>query len=80
MVLFATSEVSLGQVHSIDEMPIVLAGSACGFLRQDHHYRSLSGENATRLLITLQQAVGVSVSSFGGGDAAASSGLSDLQA
>ena len=80
MVLFATSEVSLGQVHSIDEMPIVLAGSACGFLRQDHHYRSLSGENATRLLITLQQAVGVSVGSFGGGDAAASSGLSDLEA
>ncbi len=80
MVLFATSEVSLGQVHSIEDMPIVLAGSACGFFKQDHHYRSLSGENVTRLLISLQQAVGMSVSSFGDGAAAATSGLSDLEA
>ncbi len=80
MVLFATSEVSLGQVHSIEDMPVVLAGSACGFLKQDHHYRSLSGENVTRLLITLQQAVGMSVAEFGSGAARASGGLSELEA
>lgn len=80
MVLFATSEVSLGQVHSIDEMPVVLAGSACGFFKQDHHYRSLSDENATKLLISLQQAVGMSVSSFGAGEAAANGALTDIHA
>ena len=80
MVAFATSEVSLGQVHSIEDMPIVLAGSACGYFKQDHHYRSLSGENVTKLLISLQQAVGMSTVDFGGGAAAASGGLSDLEA
>ena len=80
MVLFATSEVSLAQTHSILDMPVVLAGSACGFLKQDHHYRSLSGDNVTKLLITLQQAVGMSVASFGGGPAEATGGLSGLEA
>ena len=80
MVLFATSEISLGQVHSIEEMPVVLGGSACGFLKQDHHYRSLSDENVTKLLISLQQAVGMSVVDFGEGPAAASGGLTDLEA
>lgn len=80
MVLFATSEVSLAQTHSIQDMPVVLAGSACGYLKQDHHYRSLSGENVTKLLITLQQAVGMSVADFGDGAAAATGGLSDLEA
>ena len=61
-------------------MPVVLAGSACGFFKQDHHYRSLSGDNVTKLLISLQQAVGMSVGSFGAGVAAASSGLSGLEA
>ena len=80
MVLFATSEVSLAQTHSIEDMPVVLAGSACGFFKQDHHYRSLSGDNVTKLLISLQQAVGMSVGDFGAGEAAASGGLSGLEA
>jgi len=78
--VLATSEVSLGQTHSIEEMPVILAGSACGYLKQDHHYRSSSGDNATKLLISLQRAMGMSVGSFGSGDAQASESLSGIEA
>lgn len=80
MVLCATSEVSLGQTHSIEEMPVVLAGSACGYFKQDVHVRYLSDESATGLLIGLQRAMGMSVAEFGVGDARARDSLLELEA
>jgi hypothetical protein len=78
--VFATSEVSLGQTHSIEEMPIVIAGSACGYYQQDVHHRSFSTDNATKVLVGLQRSVGMSVSSFGVEDAAATTSLTEIEA
>ncbi|MCB9779311.1 MAG: DUF1552 domain-containing protein [Alphaproteobacteria bacterium] len=78
--VLCTSEVSLAQTHNIDEMPTIIAGSACGFFKQDQHYRSLSGENATKLLISLQRAMDINVSSFGIDSAQADEGLTDIEA
>jgi len=63
--ILACSEVSLGQTHSILDMPILIGGSACGTLKQDHHYQSLGGENASKVLLTLVQAMGINQSSIG---------------
>jgi hypothetical protein len=72
------SEVSLAQTHNIEEMPTIIAGSACGFFKQDVHFRSTSAASTTRLLISLQQAMGMTVSSFGFDEAAETQGLSEI--
>ncbi|MFT4978695.1 MAG: hypothetical protein ACI8S6_004605 [Myxococcota bacterium] len=78
--IFATSEVSLGQTHSIEEMPIIIAGSCCGFFEQNVHYRSLSADNATKVLVSLQRAFDIDPGTFGTEDAATDSYLSEIEA
>ncbi len=79
MVVFATSEHSMAQTHDIDEMPILLFGNCCGFFRTNYHYRSLSGDNASKVLFSLQRAMDMGVSSFGTEDMQTSEGLSGIQ-
>jgi hypothetical protein len=80
MVVFATTEVSLAQTHSILDMPVILAGSAAGYFQQDVHVRSLSGDNATKILISLQRAMGMQVSRFGREAGEATDGVSEVEA
>jgi hypothetical protein len=63
--VMACSEVSLGQTHSIADMPILIAGSACGRLKTDYHYRSLGGESTSKVLLALLQAMDVPLTEFG---------------
>lgn len=78
--ILATSEVSLGQTHSIEDMPIIIAGSCCGFFQQNTHYRSLSGDNVTRVLISLQRAFDIDPGTFGIDEAQSDSPLSEIEA
>jgi len=64
-LLLGVSEHGLAQTHSFDEMPIVLAGSCGGKLKTDMHYRSLAGENSSKVLLTVCRAMGLDLSSFG---------------
>lgn len=77
--ILATTDCSLGRTHSLDEYPLVIAGTAGGALRQGLHYRSTSGESASRVILSLIRAVGVQAESFGEEDARATSGLSAIQ-
>jgi hypothetical protein len=74
------SEVSLGQTHQIDEMPIVLAGTACGSLRTGTHIRSYTADSASKLMLTLVRAMDILAPSFGADDAYAEDGLSEIEA
>ncbi len=76
--VLATSEVSLGQTHAIDEMPAIVAGSACGRLNMGQHIR-LRRDNATRLPLTLIRAMGISQPSFGVDEAEETEGISELE-
>jgi hypothetical protein len=67
--IMACSEVSLGQTHSLDNMPILLAGGADGHFKTGLHHRSYSLESTTKVLISLQRAMGMNVTSFGTDDA-----------
>lgn len=64
-LMYCTSEISMGRTHHLDEMPIVLAGGACGRIRTGHHYRSKGAESASKLLLTLARAMGVDKPDFG---------------
>lgn len=79
-VILATSDVSYGRTHQIDEYPIVLAGGGSGALKPGVHYRSASKENAGKVPLTVLRAMGVAVEAFGTGDAKSDQGLSAVEA
>ncbi len=65
-ILFS-SDVCEGLVHSITDYPILLAGSAGGFLKYPGiHQRSTSSQNTSDVLLTCLRAVGANVDSVGG--------------
>ncbi len=78
-VLLATSECSAGRTHSLDEMPVLVSGSGCGTLVQGEHVRTLGGENANKLLLSLIRATGILQSSLGTDEAYTEDGLSGIE-
>ncbi len=78
--LLATSDVSEGRTHQIDEYPVILAGTACGTLRTGFHYRSTTKENASRVGLSLLRALDVPTATFGAEEGEVSDGLSELEA
>ena len=73
--VLATTEISLGRTHSLEDMPIITAGGAGGNLKQGLHYRSQTGENASKVIMSLIQSLGLSIGEFGAGDARATTGI-----
>jgi len=63
-VILAHTDVSYARFHTIDNMPLLTAGGASGRLKTGLHIRA-KGDAVTRLGLTLQQAVGVPVNSWG---------------
>ncbi|TNE88151.1 MAG: DUF1552 domain-containing protein [Deltaproteobacteria bacterium] len=77
--ILATSDVSLGKTHSLENFPLIVGGSANGFFQQDMHYHSSSQENASRLMMSLTRAMGLSLASFGAQDGRVTDGLSAIE-
>jgi hypothetical protein len=78
-VVLGTTEVSLGQTHQIDEIPVVLAGGGCGALRIGTHWRSYTGDNSSSLMLSILRAMDILAPSFGDGDAYTEDGLSEIE-
>jgi hypothetical protein len=78
-VVLGTSEVSLGKTHALEEMPLVIAGSAGGKLKTGLHVRTEGGDNTSKVLLSLCRAVGVDLPSFGGGPGKATEGLKAIE-
>ena len=74
-----SSEVSEGRSHSLDEIPLLLAGSAGGRLQQNMHYRSYSTENVNLFTLSVLRAMGLNLVSFGAGSTQVTDGLSALE-
>ena len=74
------SEVSLGQTHSIEDLPIVVGGSACGTLQTGMHYRSYTADSSSKLMLTLLRSMDILATNFGDGDAYTEDGLSEVEA
>lgn len=73
------SEVGLGQTHSIDDVPIVLAGGLCGALQTGIHHRSYTGDNSASLMLSIIRAMDILAPSFGSDDAYTEDGLSEIE-
>jgi Protein of unknown function (DUF1552) len=77
--VLATSEVSHGQTHAIDEIPLIIAGGACGSLRMGYHHRSYAQDNASKVMLTLIRAMDISADSFGEAEGYADEGISEIE-
>jgi len=78
--ILGCSEVSRGQTHSLDDMPLLLAGSADGHFKTGLHHRSYSLESTTKLLISLQRGMGMNVAGFGSDDAYSEEEITEILA
>jgi hypothetical protein len=58
----------------------VIGGSACGALRPGVHYRSISRESASQVLLSLIRSMDIVQAEFGMDDARVSNGLSAIEA
>ena len=78
--LLCTSEISYGRTHSLDDMPLIIGGTARGFLKKGIHYRSHSSENATKVMLTLIRSMGIRMAEFGQDNAHVTESLSAIEA
>lgn len=65
-LVLATSESNFAKIHSIENLPIMVAGSAGGKWRAGRHIAG-KGDPSSRVGLTIQQALGMPVSSWGAG-------------
>jgi hypothetical protein len=65
-LVLATSESNFAKVHSVESLPILVAGKGGGKWKSGQHIAG-KGDPVSRVGLTLQQALGMPVSSWGGG-------------
>jgi hypothetical protein len=73
------SDCSFGKSHAVDDYPLLLAGSACGALRQGIHYRAPSAENASKLGFSILRAMDLSPTAFGGDEGLVTEGIDEIE-
>lgn len=79
-IVLGTTDVCFGRTHTIDDFPIILAGSAGGRLVKGVHYRSKTKENTSSLVYTLMRAAGSRATSFGLGPGRVTDTIGGLEA
>ena len=65
-LVLATSESNFAKIHSVDNLPILVAGSAGGRWKQGQHI-SGNGDPSSRVGLTIQQVMGMPVTEWGDG-------------
>lgn len=78
-LVLAHSDVSLAKVHDVTELPVMLAGRAGGRVRSGIHVRG-NGESITRVGLTVQQVMGLSVERWGGRSMQATKSIDEILA
>jgi hypothetical protein len=66
MVVMAFSDTGYAKIHSIENIPMIIAGGAGGRHKGGHHIAT-SGDPVTRVSLTAQQLAGAPVGEFGAG-------------
>ncbi len=64
MALYITTDTGFAKSHSVENIPVLTAGKAGGALKTGLHVQA-GGDPASRVGLTLQQALGVPVNSWG---------------
>lgn len=80
LALLATSDTSDGEAHSVNDLPIVIAGKAGGALKHPGVYYHSNGEHTNKVLLTLLRSVGLQLTEIGEGNNKQTAGASALEA
>lgn len=64
MLIMASSDTGYAKIHSLENIPLLTAGKAGGKMKTGIHVAA-KGDPATRLGLTVQQAMGVPINSWG---------------
>ena len=78
-VVFAFSDTGYAKIHSLENIPMIIAGGANGRHKAGQHIAS-KGEAVTRVSLTVQQLAGAPVGEFGQGAMKTSSPISEVMA
>ncbi len=78
-MICATSEVSEGKTHSLDEIPFVIAGGGNGSLQTNRHIRSFAQDNINKIHLTCLRAMGMNQVSLGADDSLTTDSIGDLE-
>jgi hypothetical protein len=65
-LVFAFTDVSFAKIHALDGIPVLLAGGASGRMKTGHHIAG-DGSPVSRVGLTVQKAMGLSLESWGKG-------------
>jgi hypothetical protein len=65
MLLLAYTDSGYAKNHTTDNIPMLTAGGAAGRMKTGIHFAAPKGDPVTRVSLTVQQAVGLPVDSFG---------------
>jgi len=76
-LVFAHSECSFAKIHSLETIPMLIAGRAGGKIKTGMHIAG-NGDPVTRVGLTVQQAMGVPLSNWGAGSMQTSKSVSEL--
>jgi Protein of unknown function (DUF1552) len=76
-LVLATSESNYAKLHTIDSLPVMIAGTAGGKWRAGQHLVG-KGDPISRVGLTVQQALGMPVGSWGGGAMATSKAIGEV--
>jgi hypothetical protein len=77
--ILATTDCSYGRSHSVEDYPILIAGTANGALKQGIHYHSVANENTSKVLLTLSRAMDLTLDSYGEGAGKVTSSVSAIE-
>ncbi len=73
------TETSDGQTHSLEEIPLILAGGASGGVQMGRHVRSWTQDNVNKALLSVLRGMDMTLASLGDGDTYTEDGLSELE-
>lgn len=78
-VVLGTSDVSTARSHSLDDYPVLLAGTAQGYFQKGVHYRAPGGDNASKIGLSLIRSMGISLPEFGSDEGRVSESLTAVE-
>jgi hypothetical protein len=78
-VIYAVTDTSYAKTHSIDKIPQITAGGANGRMKTGVYYAA-NGDPVTRVGLTIQQAIGLPLNSWGSDSMATSKSITEVLA
>jgi hypothetical protein len=78
--ILVTSDTADGALHSVTDMPVLVAGSGGGYFKNPGVHHQQQGGNTSEVLLSLVRSMGVEATEFGGGDGHVTQSCSGIEA